>query len=129
MNELAMLADNLVVWSILLCALCCYSLIFELLLSQRSDAWLNRCRSWQPVLQAGISALPLLGLLGTIVGLLETFGVMAVGIGNHQALMSGGIADALFTTEMGLVMAVPGWILLSQLGAKMQAKQLSESLV
>ena len=125
MNELAILTDNLIVWAILLCALCCYSLLLELMLSRHQQDWLSRCRSWQPVLQAGISALPLLGLLGTITGLLETFGILSVGIGNHQALMSGGIADALFTTEMGLVMAVPGWIMLARLGSEVKTQQLT----
>ena len=50
---------------------------------------------------------PLLGLLGTILGMIESFGVMAsVGSGNPIALASG-IANALLTTAAGLVIAIP----------------------
>lgn len=57
-----------------------------------------------------INALPLMGLLGTIIGLLDCF----VGIANEGAsgeLVSRGIADALLTTQLGLICAIPGWLL------------------
>ncbi len=50
---------------------------------------------------------PLLGLLGTVSGMIETFQVItAYGTGNAR-LLSGGISEALITTEVGLVVAVP----------------------
>lgn len=59
-----------------------------------------------------IGALPLLGLLGTIIGLLECFaGIAAEGASSE--LVSGGIGDALLTTELGLVCAIPAWLLQS----------------
>ena len=52
------------------------------------------------------SDLPLLGLLGTITGLMSLFRVIAGGeIGNSEAL-SGGIAQALITTATGLSIAI-----------------------
>lgn len=51
---------------------------------------------------------PLLGLLGTVGGMIKTFDVIAVfGTGNAKAL-AGGISEALLTTQTGLVVAVPG---------------------
>lgn len=51
---------------------------------------------------------PLLGLLGTVRGMVETFHVMGFqGTGNAQALASG-IKEALITTQMGLLVAIPG---------------------
>ena len=51
---------------------------------------------------------PLLGLLGTVLGMMETFEVIALfGTGDAKA-MAGGISVALVTTQAGLLVAVPG---------------------
>jgi biopolymer transport protein ExbB len=53
---------------------------------------------------------PLLGLLGTVLGMIETFQVIAFfGTGNARA-MAGGISVALVTTQTGLLVAIPGLI-------------------
>lgn len=55
---------------------------------------------------AGVA--PLLGLLGTVLGMIETFQVIAVfGTSNARA-MATGISVALITTETGLLIAIPG---------------------
>ncbi len=54
---------------------------------------------------------PLLGLLGTVSGMISTFDVISqFGTGNARALASG-ISEALVTTQSGLVVAVPGMLL------------------
>jgi biopolymer transport protein ExbB len=54
------------------------------------------------------SAAPLLGLLGTVSGMITTFDVIArYGTGNAKALASG-ISEALITTQSGLIVAIPG---------------------
>jgi biopolymer transport protein ExbB len=51
---------------------------------------------------------PLLGLLGTVTGMIATFDVISVfGAGNARA-MAGGISEALITTQTGLMVAIPG---------------------
>ena len=51
---------------------------------------------------------PLLGLLGTVTGMITTFDVISTfGTGNAKA-MAGGISEALITTQTGLVVAIPG---------------------
>jgi len=58
---------------------------------------------------AGVA--PLLGLLGTVSGMITTFDVIAgFGTGNARA-MALGISEALVTTQTGLVVAVPGLII------------------
>ncbi|HEU4619149.1 MAG TPA: MotA/TolQ/ExbB proton channel family protein, partial [Gammaproteobacteria bacterium] len=50
---------------------------------------------------------PLLGLLGTVVGIMKVFAAITTsGVGNPQVL-AGGIAEALITTAAGLSVAVP----------------------
>lgn len=62
------------------------------------------------VMRICIGAAPLLGLLGTVTGMLATFDALANGSGGEQtmALVSKGISEALITTETGLVVALPG---------------------
>lgn len=75
-----------------------------------SEAVLNE----QPTLDRFRSALsvfaavaPLLGLLGTVTGMISTFDVITqYGTGDPK-LLSGGISEALITTELGLTVAIP----------------------
>ncbi|MFO7875935.1 MAG: MotA/TolQ/ExbB proton channel family protein [Desulfovermiculus sp.] len=56
-------------------------------------------------------AAPLLGLLGTVCGMISTFEVISVfGTGEAKSL-AGGISEALITTQTGLLVAVPGLVL------------------
>lgn len=50
---------------------------------------------------------PLLGLLGTVTGMIETFQSITLFGAGDPKLMSGGISQALVTTELGLVVAIP----------------------
>ena len=58
---------------------------------------------------------PLLGLLGTVSGMITTFSVIAeFGTGNAKGL-AGGISEALLTTQAGLVISVPGLFMVTML--------------
>ncbi len=64
-----------------------------------------------PFLAITAAASPLLGLLGTVVGMIKTFALITVfGTGDPQALSSG-ISEALVTTELGLIVAIPTLVL------------------
>lgn len=62
------------------------------------------------VMKVAIGAAPLFGLLGTVTGMLTTFGALASGSGGDQTMgmIAAGISEALITTETGLVVALPG---------------------
>lgn len=62
------------------------------------------------VMKICVSTAPLLGLLGTVTGMLATFSALANGSGGDKtmALVASGISEALITTETGLVIALPG---------------------
>jgi biopolymer transport protein ExbB len=64
------------------------------------------------------STAPLAGLLGTVTGMLTTFDGLASSAGTSTAsLVAGGIAEALITTMTGLVIAIPGLVLISRVKA------------
>ena len=64
-------------------------------------------QSHLPTLAVSASAAPLLGLLGTVTGMIHTFNLVTL-FGTGQAkLLSGGISEALVTTEFGLAIAIP----------------------
>ena len=50
---------------------------------------------------------PLLGLLGTVTGMIQTFQTMTVYGSGNAKMLSGGIAEALITTAGGLIVAIP----------------------
>jgi biopolymer transport protein ExbB len=59
-----------------------------------------------------VAAAPLLGLLGTVLGMLQTFFGISTSAGHETAdVIAGGISEALITTETGLVIALPGLFL------------------
>lgn len=55
-----------------------------------------------------VAAAPLLGLLGTVLGMIETFSAVSIRSGGGAAMVAGGISQALITTQAGLVAALPG---------------------
>ncbi|MBL1142385.1 MAG: MotA/TolQ/ExbB proton channel family protein [Proteobacteria bacterium] len=81
-----------------------------------------------PRIQRGLSALallaavsPLLGLLGTVTGIIETFQSITLHGTGDPRVMSGGISQALVTTVMGLLVAIPLLLFHSFLSSKSNA--------
>ncbi len=65
-------------------------------------------RLW--MLDTVVTAAPLLGLLGTILGIIETFGALAKSGISDPASVSAGIGTALFATALGIAIALYGLI-------------------
>lgn len=81
-----------------------------------------------PRVERGLSALavlgavaPLLGLLGTVTGMINTFRVITLFGTGDPKLMSGGISEALVTTELGLAVAIPIMLLHTYLSRRSDA--------
>lgn len=55
-----------------------------------------------------VTAAPLLGLLGTVLGMIQTFSVVGAESGVAAAMLAAGISKALITTQVGLLAALPG---------------------
>jgi len=58
------------------------------------------------VLIASVS--PLIGMCGTVTGMINSFSVMAEAAGLDPGAVAGGISEALITTAAGLIIAIPG---------------------
>ena len=70
-----------------------------------------------------VNTAPLLGLFGTVTGMLATFAALASGSGGEQTMgdIAKGISEALITTEAGLVVALPGLFFHYYLSRKLRA--------
>lgn len=82
-------------------------------------------------LQALVAILPLLGLLGTVSGMIKVFDVITVfGTGNTRGMASG-ISEALVTTMAGLFTALSGLYFVSDLERRAEdvSRQLEQKLV
>lgn len=64
------------------------------------------------------SLAPMLGLLGTVTGIIATFDIITVVGSGQPRLMAGGISEALITTATGLAIAIPGLLAHSVLSGK-----------
>lgn len=76
-----------------------------------------------PAIRTLTAVLPLLGLLGTVSGMIDTFDVMA-GFGQRNVRgMAGGISQALFSTMAGLMTALSGYYFSVNLDARARAEK------
>ena len=84
----------------------------------REDGRINRLTIFLAIIAA---VAPLMGLLGTVVGMINTFQAITLyGTGDPQT-MAGGISQALITTVLGLIVAVPAVLLHAVVSARGKA--------
>ncbi|MCX7818231.1 MAG: MotA/TolQ/ExbB proton channel family protein [Kiritimatiellae bacterium] len=95
--------------------------MFERVLRARS-----RFQRGLPILAVAAASAPLLGLLGTVTGIISTFKLLTVFGTGDVKMLSAGISEALITTEFGLYVAIPS--LLSHSFLSRRAKSLTDRL-
>lgn len=77
-------------------------------------------KSYLPTLGTIASVAPLLGLLGTVVGMIEVFATLSQEATVNSTMLAGGISQALVTTAIGMVIAMPTMAAYNYFVAKVQ---------
>jgi biopolymer transport protein ExbB len=76
-------------------------------------------RKYHVLITTIVMVAPLLGLLGTVIGMIETFDSLGdMSLFSQSGGIAGGISQALFTTQMGLAVSIPGLIVNGILGRR-----------
>jgi len=75
-------------------------------LRMSADEEIARMRRYLPVLDTMITLSPLLGILGTVTGIIYSFNVMGSSGVENPAMITAGIGQALLTTAFGLAIAI-----------------------
>lgn len=85
--------------------------VFRRLLDDGFSRFEREIRRGRAIIRSIVSVAPLAGLLGTVIGMIETFDSLGdMALFSQSGGIAGGISQALFTTQMGLAVAVPGII-------------------
>jgi hypothetical protein len=77
-----------------------------------------KAQRFLPFIAICAASAPLLGLLGTVTGIINTFKLITVFGSGDVKTLSGGISEALITTEFGLIVAIPSLLLHAFLSRK-----------
>ena len=81
----------------------------------------TKLNSWIPFVKIAAAVEPLFGLLGTVTGMINTFKLITVFGTQDASTFSSGIAEALITTEWGLITAIPCLLIAAYLARKARA--------
>jgi biopolymer transport protein ExbB len=90
--------------------------MFEAVLDARA-----KLNSWIPFIKIAAAVEPLLGLLGTVTGMINTFNLITIFGTGDASTFSSGISEALLTTMWGLVTAIPCLLMAAFLARKARA--------
>lgn len=75
-------------------------------LQMSADAEIARMKRYLPILDTMITLSPLLGILGTVTGIIYSFNMLGTVGAEHPQMITVGIAQALITTAFGLTIAI-----------------------
>jgi biopolymer transport protein ExbB len=97
------------------------SVSFSSAFLQAAARELSRFSRGLSVLDTVITLAPLMGLLGTVTGLIRSFGLLGDSELQAPAALTGGIAEALIATAFGLVIAITALLPFNYLNSRLEA--------
>jgi len=106
-------------WPLILLSVVLYYQIFDLLIrffaieKNPLQEELNFIESRLSLVSRMIKVVPLVGLLGTVLGIIATFSVIGIDIENQEKEIALGISEALITTQYGLLISIPAMVMFS----------------
>ncbi len=92
----------------------------ELSMKNAAEEWVPLLEKRVDIIDTVITAAPLMGLLGTITGMMASFQVLSEKGVNEPNAITGGVAEALIATATGLVIALFSLIAYNYLSAKIK---------
>jgi len=93
-------------------------------LQMSADEEIARMKRYLPVLDTMVTLSPLLGILGTVTGIIYSFNMLGIVGVEHPQMITAGIAQALITTAFGLIIAIPSLICYNYFLSKIEKAQL-----
>jgi biopolymer transport protein ExbB len=91
------------------------------LLQERAQRELERHERGLVILDTAVTLGPLLGLLGTVTGMMRAFGMVGTtDLAGQQAVITGGVAESLIAVTFGLTVAIVAIVPLNLLGARVE---------
>jgi biopolymer transport protein ExbB len=104
-KEVAQLTKDFVI-RVMVCGILHREFSLRDALQMRADEEIARMKRYVPVLDTMITLSPLLGILGTVIGIINSFQMLGTLGVEHPQLITVGIAQALITTAFGLIIAI-----------------------
>jgi biopolymer transport protein ExbB len=92
----------------------------ELSMKNQAEEWVPLLEKRIEIIDTVITAAPLMGLLGTITGMMSSFRVLSEKGVNEPNAITGGVAEALIATATGLVIALVCLVAYNYLSAKIK---------
>ncbi|TCL73275.1 biopolymer transport protein ExbB [Hydrogenispora ethanolica] len=87
--------------------------LIETAMQSAGDQQMKRLQRGLHILDTVVTASPLLGLLGTVTGIIKAFTAISVGGASQASQLGAGIAEALYNTAFGLAIAIPALFLVN----------------
>jgi len=149
---LAIMATTFIMWLFIVERLIYFFMLHKSVAQEAKDAWASRsehsswhahkvrdalvsnirmsCNSGLMFIATMVALCPMLGLLGTVTGMIEVFDVMAITGSSNARAMAGGVSKATIPTMAGMVAALSGLFLSFQLQkmANKRTKAVADSL-
>jgi len=121
-NEAARLgsgSDDYIV-RILVCGIVHRNFSLNSALEMAAAAEIKRMKRFMNVLDTMVTVSPLLGIFGTVTGIIRSFEAMGIMGAQNPIAVSGGIAEALITTATGLSIAIPSVAFFNYFNSKIE---------
>jgi len=105
---------------ILVCGIVHRNFSLKSALEMAAAVEVKRMRRFMNVLDTMVTVSPLLGIFGTVTGIIRSFEAMGVAAAQNPVAVSGGIAEALITTATGLSIAIPSLAFLNYFNSRIE---------
>lgn len=105
---------------ILICGIVHRNFSLNSALEMAAAVEVKRMKRFMNVLDTMVTVSPLLGIFGTVTGIIRSFEAMGVLGAQNPIAVSGGIAEALITTATGLLIAIPALAFFNYFNSKIE---------